>query len=78
MSNLEVFDNELYKNIKQILKEARDHAYKQVNFIMVEAYWNIGKHIFEEEQKQEDRAKYGSYLIKELSKKLSSDFWERF
>ena len=78
MSNLEVFDNELYKNIKQILKEARDHAYKQVNFIMVEAYWNIGKRIVEEEQSGEDRAKYGSYLIKELSEKLTDDFGKGF
>ena len=41
---------------------------------MVEAYWNIGKQIVEEEQKGEDRAKYGSFLIKELSLQLSDEF----
>ena len=66
--------NNIYKTIKTILQTARDNAYKQVNFIMVEAYWNIGKQIVEEEQKGEDRAKYGSYLIKELSKQLSEEF----
>ncbi len=64
----------IYQTIKTILQTAKDNAYKQVNFIMVEAYWNIGKQIVEEEQKGEDRAKYGSYLIKELSKQLSEEF----
>ena len=64
----------IYQTIKTILQTARDNAYKQVNFIMVEAYWNIGKQIVQEEQKGEDRAKYGSYLIKELSKQLSDEF----
>jgi len=64
----------IYQTIKTILQTARDNAYRQVNFIMVEAYWNIGKQIVEEEQKGEDRAKYGSYLIKELSRQLSEEF----
>lgn len=68
----------IYQTIKTILQTARDKAYKQVNFIMVEAYWNIGKQIVEEEQKGEDRAKYGSYLIKELSKRLSEEFGRGF
>lgn len=32
-----------YEDIKFILQKARDTAYKSVNFIMVEAYWNVGK-----------------------------------
>ena len=64
----------IYQTIKNILQTARDNAYQQVNFIMVEAYWNIGKQIVEEEQKGEDRAKYGSYLIKELSRQLNDEF----
>jgi predicted nuclease of restriction endonuclease-like (RecB) superfamily len=49
-----------------------------VNFIMVEAYWNIGQQIVEEEQNGKDRAEYGSYLIKELSTKLTKDFGKGF
>ncbi|MCH9739967.1 MAG: PDDEXK nuclease domain-containing protein [Epsilonproteobacteria bacterium] len=71
-------NNNFYDSVKTILQTARDNAYKQVNFIMVEAYWNIGKQIVEEEQKGEDRAKYGSYLIKELSKQLSDEFGKGF
>ena len=67
-----------YQDIKSILQTARDNAYKQVNFIMVEAYWNIGKKIVQEEQSGKDRAEYGTYLIKELSKKLTDDFGKGF
>lgn len=68
----------LYLNIKNILQSARDNAYRQVNFIMVEAYWSIGQQIVEEEQNGKDRAEYGSYLIKELSLKLTKDFGKGF
>ena len=67
-----------YTQIKTILQSARDRAYTQVNFIMVEAYWHIGQQIVEEEQRGEDRAKYGSYLIKELSSKLTQEFGKGF
>lgn len=66
--------NKYYLNIKNILQNARDNAYRQVNFIMVEAYWNIGQQIIEEEQNGKDRAEYGSYLIKELSKDFGRGF----
>ena len=57
--------NSFYHDIKSILQTARDNAYKSVNFIMVEAYWNIGKKIVEVEQNGEIKAKYGSirYII---------------
>ena len=67
-------NDDLYLSVKNILQSARDNAYRQVNFIMVEAYWNIGKQIVEEEQNGKDRAEYGSYLIKELSSRLTSEF----
>jgi len=70
--------NGFYLSVKNILQSARDNAYKQVNFIMVEAYWNIGQKIVQEEQNGEDRAKYGSYLIKELSLKLTEEFGKGF
>ena len=42
--------NSFYHDIKSILQTARDNTYKSVNFIMLEAYWNIGKKIVEVEQ----------------------------
>ena len=70
--------NSFYESVKNILQSARANAYKQVNFIMVEAYWSIGKQIVEEEQSGKDRAEYGKYLIKELSKRLTDDFGKGF
>ena len=70
--------DDLYTNIKNILQTARDTAYKQVNFTMVEAYWNIGKQIVQEEQNGNDRAQYGKKIIKELSIKLTNDFGKGF
>ncbi len=77
MNNIAKQDD-IYLNIKTILQSARDNTYQKVNFIMVEAYWNIGKQIVAEEQNGEDRAKYGTYLIKELSTKLTQDFGKGF
>ena len=68
----------IYKKIKNILENARLSAYRTVNFIMVQAYWNIGKLIVEEEQKGKARAEYGKYLIEELSKRLTEDFKKGF
>ncbi len=71
-------NNQFYQDIKSILQTARDNAYKSVNFIMVEAYRNVGKKIVEVEQHGETKAKYGSNLISELSKQLTVDFGTGF
>lgn len=71
-------ETNLYSEIKQILENARKQAYKSVNSTMVQAYWNIGKLIIEEEQKGESKAEYGKQLILELSSKLSKEFGKGF
>jgi predicted nuclease of restriction endonuclease-like (RecB) superfamily len=68
----------LYIDIKTILKNARERSYRTVNFLMVKAYWNIGRLIVEAEQKGKRRADYGSFLIKELSERLTKDFGKGF
>ena len=70
MSELDNHNNEnnlLASQVVQIIREARQTAYRAVNFTMVLAYWNIGKLIVEDELHWE-RADYGTYLIKNLSK----------
>ena len=66
-----------YNEIKNILNIARNKVYKTANFVMVEAYWNIGKSIIEE-QGGNDKAEYGAGLIKELSKQMTQDFGKGF
>lgn len=58
-----------YKQVSSILNAARDKAYTAVNFAMVEAYWEIGKSIVDE-QGGEERAAYGEALIAGLSRRL--------
>ena len=66
-----------YKQVSSILNAARDKAYTAVNFAMVEAYWEIGKSIVDE-QGGEERAKYGDALIDELAVRLTKDFGRGF
>jgi predicted nuclease of restriction endonuclease-like (RecB) superfamily len=61
-----------------LLRQARQQAYSAVNSAMVEAYWQIGRRIVEEEQKGQERAGYGEGLIKELSKQLTAEFGRGF
>lgn len=66
-----------YKQVSSILNAARDKAYTAVNFAMVEAYWEIGKSIVDE-QGGEERAAYGEALIAGLSRRLTADFGRGF
>lgn len=66
-----------YKQVSSILNAARDKAYTAVNFAMVEAYWEIGKSIVDE-QGGEGRAKYGEALLKALAIRLTKDFGKSF
>ena len=62
------------QEIKQILAHARQKAYSAINSAMVEAYWQSGKRIIEEEQNGEKRAEYGKKIIINLSIELTNDF----
>jgi predicted nuclease of restriction endonuclease-like (RecB) superfamily len=60
--------------IRGVLAQSRHKALMAVNAAMVEAYWNVGREIVEEEQRGADRAKYGIGLIDELAARLSEEF----
>ena len=66
-----------YNEIRNILLAARSKVYQTANFAMVEAYWNIGKSIIEE-QGGNDKAEYGAGLLKEFSKQMTHDFGKGF
>jgi len=69
---------QFFEEVRAILAQARQKAYAAVNFAMVEAYCQIGRRIVEEEQHGKGRADYGAFLIKELSKQLTSEFGKGF
>ena len=66
--------NNYINEIKKILKNARQKAYIAVNSAMVEAYWEIGRRIVEEEQNGKERAEYGKEILQNLSKELTEEF----
>lgn len=68
----------VYRNISDVLADARGCAYRAVNSAMVQAYWEIGRIIVEEEQQGKAKADYGRQLIKELAKRLKNDFGKGF
>ena len=63
----------LYNRIREILDSARAGVARSVNTAQVCANWLIGREIVEEEQKGKKRARYGEALLKDLSRRLSTD-----
>jgi len=74
MSELSTF----HMDIKNILEQARGKARSAVNAAMVEAYWQIGRRIVEEEQHGQHKAEYGARLLENLSRVLAADFGKGF
>ncbi|MBD5139780.1 MAG: DUF1016 domain-containing protein, partial [Ruminococcus sp.] len=72
------YNADFIREIKQIVTLARQKAYTAINSAMVEAYWQLGKRIVEQEQQGKDRADYGSQLLKSLSKELTAEFGKGF
>jgi predicted nuclease of restriction endonuclease-like (RecB) superfamily len=68
----------IINDIRSLIDNARKSIVKSVNWAMVTAYWEIGKRIVEEEQQGAERAKYGSFLIKNLALELTSEFGKGF
>lgn len=68
----------LLDNIGGTLSDARSKLSREVNSIMVDAYWNIGRYIVEFEQNGNDRAEYGSNLLNRLSQDLTQKHGKGF
>jgi hypothetical protein len=69
---------EFYRSVADALRQARSNAYRAVNFTMVDAYWNVGRMIVEEEQQGKERPEYGTFLIRNLSIRLTEEFGAGF
>ena len=65
-------------DIREMLTQARQKAYTTMHFIMVETYWRVGQRIVEEELQGKERADYGTFLIRELSRSLSKELGKGF
>ena len=72
------YTDNVLKDICSIIESARDYAYQSVNIALVERNWMIGHRIAEEELKGENRADYGTEIIKKLSKELKNEYGKGF
>lgn len=57
----------LLQELQSIITQGQYRAYKAVDNIKVQTYWQIGERIVREELKHKDRADYGKYLIDTLT-----------
>ncbi len=78
MSGVEKVKSSLLNDVREIISAARTQAVRSVDSCRVQMYWHIGRRIFEEEQLGKDRADYGTYLIKNLSKQLEPEYGSGF
>jgi len=70
--------NTLEKNTYSQLVEDITELYGLASRALVEAYWQIGKRIVEQEQQGETNAVYGDHLLMRLSEDLSETFGSGF
>jgi hypothetical protein len=57
----------IYEEIRNIIEQTRSQSSRAVNFAMVQAYWNIGQVMMEEEQKGGTR---------QLERQINSFYYE--
>lgn len=69
MKKINKYEN-LAQEISQILEKGRNSAITNVNTILLQTYWEIGKRIVEFEQEGNIKAEYGKQLLISLSKEL--------
>ena len=63
--------NSLFKEIEDIITTNKTKVAYQINNILVETYFSIGKVIVENEQNGNIRAEYGKEVLKGLSTELT-------
>jgi len=69
---------QLLDNIGATLQKARENAIRAINIELVKANWETGRHIVEYEQGGNEKADYGSALLKNLAKDLKIKYGKGF
>lgn len=60
--------------IRDLIQAARQHVSVTANLAMVSLYWNIGRVITQDIQKNQKRAEYGTMLLRELATVLTREY----
>lgn len=61
---------ELLQDLRSLLTKAKYQAYKTVDNLRVQTYWQVGERIVREELQHKGRADYGEYLMDNLARDL--------
>ena len=64
--------------IRSLIEISRHHAAVTANLALVNLYWNIGRIITQDIQKNEKRAGYGEQLLNNLAKELIKDYGQGY
>ena len=68
----------LIQSIGELLSSARAKIATNVDTVMVQTYWSVGKYIVEFEQDGNEHAEYGSKLLHNLSRDLTLRYGKGF
>ena len=77
-NEIDKIHKDVYSSIKELMDNARNSVIREVNNILIQTYWEIGRIIVEDEQGNSDRAEYGKQLITDLSKRLTKEYGKGF
>ena len=80
MSDIVLYQNsdDIFSDAEKIIEVTQKQAFRAVDRLLILRNWLIGKRIFEEELKGEDRAEYGAEIIVKLSKYLNNKYGKGF
>ena len=77
-NNIDRVHDDVFNSIKTLMDKARNEVAREVNNILVQTYWEIGRIIVEDEQGHSERAEYGKELINDLSRQLTKEYGKGF
>lgn len=75
---MEISQDLLFQGIRELISNAREKVFRVANSTLLLTYWQIGQLIVEDEQNGKDRAEYGKFVLKNLSKQLTLEFGKGF
>ena len=65
-------------DIRELIRSARTTVARGVDLVQVHTNFEIGRKIFEQEQKGQNRAAYGKQVVKALAEQLTAEFGSGF
>ena len=69
--------DDLFQDACQIIEQAQEYAYRQVNETLIKRNWLLGLRI-QHEVLKDKRAEYGEQVVKNLSKQLTEKYGKGF